>query len=194
MACRVQPTRKVRQTCPFTFVRYAMSITSVSNTSSTDNSWWLEAIKSRTSDQTQDISQTMSSQDAASVKLSPMGQFMSKLESLASSDPDKFKEVTSQISDKLKTAASKLTGQDAEMLTKMADRFAKASETGDMSALKPPKPPDADQDQSASSTSTTSTASTTGTAAAHGHHHHGRPSEEVRNALDGIFNDASSSL
>jgi hypothetical protein len=156
-----------------------MSITSVSSTSSTDALWWLEAIKNRSSQQTQGTSQTTSSQDAAAnIKLSPMGQMMSKLESLSESDPDKFKELTLQISEKLKTAASKATGKDAEMLTEMADQFAKASESGDMSALRPPKPPDGAHDQSAPPPPTRG--------------QDGGPSDDVRSVMDDIFQQALS--
>jgi hypothetical protein len=166
---------------PFAASEEHMSITSVSSTSSSDASWWLEAIKNQSSQQTQDTWQAMSTQGPPDIKLSPMGQMMSKLESLSTSDPDKFKQVTEDISEKLKAAASQATGTDADMLNKMADRFAEASKTGDMSALKPPKPADVEQGQSQS------------TGQMQGHHHYG-PSEAVRIAMDDIFSDVSSSL
>lgn len=161
-----------------------MAISSISSTNSTDTSWWLDAIKSKSSQQTQDSSQTSSSRDAANIKLSPMGQLMSKLESLSESDPDKFKEVASQISEKLKAAAEKATGKDKEMLTKMAEQFAKASESGDMADLKPPKPPEGQDGQSAPPPPPQGQGQ--------GQGHTGGPSDDVKSALDEIFNQYTS--
>jgi hypothetical protein len=74
--------------------------------------------------------------------MSKVGQSLSKLEELASSDPDAFKELTAEISERLKDAASQATGQEAEFLTSMAEKFATASAEGTTTAIQPPKPPE----------------------------------------------------
>ncbi|HUJ27507.1 MAG TPA: hypothetical protein VLW85_15890, partial [Myxococcales bacterium] len=86
-------------------------------------------------------------QDGA--QLSPLAQAFSELRQLQSSDPEKFKQVTAAIADKLKEAASQASGPQAQALSKMADQFAQASQTGQL-----PQP------------------SQQGSAAGHHHHHH----------------------
>ena len=67
---------------------------------------------------------------------------MQQLKDLASSDPDKFKEVTQQISDKLSKAADGASDSNtAKMLSSMAEKFASASSSGSMDSLTPPSPP-----------------------------------------------------
>lgn len=67
---------------------------------------------------------------------------MQQLKDLASSDPDKFKEVTQQISDKLSEAADGASDSNtAKMLSSMAEKFASASSSGSMDSLTPPQPP-----------------------------------------------------
>jgi hypothetical protein len=75
---------------------------------------------------------------ADSVKVSKRGAMLARLKDLASSDPAKFKEVTKEISDKLTAAAADATGEEKQALTSLADRFSKASDSGDMSSLAPP--------------------------------------------------------
>ncbi len=67
--------------------------------------------------------------------ISPMGGMMQQLQGLEQSDPSKFKTVMSEISDKLKTQASSATGASADRLNALADRFAQAGQSGDLSAL-----------------------------------------------------------
>uniref|UniRef100_I2Q3X1 Uncharacterized protein n=1 Tax=Desulfovibrio sp. U5L TaxID=596152 RepID=I2Q3X1_9BACT len=75
-------------------------------------------------------------------KFSQGAEMMQKLKDLQSSDPDKFKEVAQTISDKLTEAAKNSTDSKASgMLTKMADKFASAAKSGDMSALTPAEAP-----------------------------------------------------
>ena len=72
-----------------------------------------------------------------------MGQSLSDLSELASSDPDKFKELTSGLADELRTKAEETDDEDeAAMLNEMADRFSAAAESGDVEDLRPPKPPE----------------------------------------------------
>ncbi len=63
---------------------------------------------------------------------------MSELNDLATSDPAKFKQVTSDIAQKLRDAASSASGGQADFLTKLADKFQQASDSGGVSASKPP--------------------------------------------------------
>jgi hypothetical protein len=75
--------------------------------------------------------------NGVAVDISKPGQLMGQLDSLAQSDPDKFKAVTADIAQKLKDAASSQTGARADFLSKLADRFSTASESGNASDLNP---------------------------------------------------------
>jgi trimeric autotransporter adhesin len=76
--------------------------------------------------------------DAASV--SGPAQTMNKLQALQKSDPAKFKEVMSTISDKLSSAAQSSTSPaEQKALTDAAARFKSAGDSGDLSALAPQK-------------------------------------------------------
>ncbi len=88
--------------------------------------------------------------DATTSQVSGPAQWMSELQNLRKSDPDKFKQVTGEIADKLQQEASSATGQQATFPNKLADRFSQASQSGDMSALQP----------------------SGGVSGHHGHHHH----------------------
>jgi flagellar motor switch protein FliG len=83
-------------------------------------------------------SSDVASLDPAPTHVSKMGDLMSQLQQLSQSDPAKFKQVMAEISDKLKAQAGDATGK-ADFLNKLADKFSQASQTGDMSALKPPQ-------------------------------------------------------
>jgi len=75
---------------------------------------------------------------ASSTTVSKPGELMAKLSQLLQQDPAKFKQVTAQLSDDLKTAASSASGPQAQFLSKLSDAFAEASSTGTMDSLKPP--------------------------------------------------------
>ena len=95
-------------------------------------------------------SSSVSSSDATTSQLSGPARWMSELANLQKTDPDKFKQVTSEISDKLKQEASSATSQQATFLNNLADKFSQASQSGSMSSLQPPA----------------------GVQGHHGHHHH----------------------
>ena len=78
------------------------------------------------------------SDDAVSVSMSKRAQLFSSLDSLASSDPEKFKAVTSKIADQLRQAAANETGGGADAMNKLADRFSAASQSGQTADLAPP--------------------------------------------------------
>jgi hypothetical protein len=70
------------------------------------------------------------------------GEFFNKLEALKESDPEKFKEIVTQIADKLETAAKDEDLSSASsMLTDLATRFRDVANGGDISQIKPPEPP-----------------------------------------------------
>ena len=71
------------------------------------------------------------------VDISKPGQLMGELTSLAQTDPDKFKTVTTQIAQQLKDAASSQSDSAAGVLNKIADRFGAASQSGNASDLTP---------------------------------------------------------
>jgi hypothetical protein len=74
---------------------------------------------------------------AASATVSKPGELLSKLSQLLQQDPAKFKQVTQQISDELKTAAQTASGPQASFLSKLSDNFAQAASSGSLSALTP---------------------------------------------------------
>jgi hypothetical protein len=69
--------------------------------------------------------------------LSERSQFFSKLDSLATSDPEKFKSVTAEIADKLQAAAKNASGDEAQRLNDLANKFTTASQTGTTDAIRP---------------------------------------------------------
>ncbi len=77
-----------------------------------------------------------------STSTSDPGKMFQELESLAKSDPSKFKEVTGEIAQKLKDQANSTTDSNAQQfLSSLADKFTQASQTGDISSIEPPKGP-----------------------------------------------------
>ncbi len=73
---------------------------------------------------------------ADSTQLSTMGQLMSKLQSLESSDPTKAKQVLTSIATALTNQANS-SGTTDPHLKELANKFTQAASTGDLSALKP---------------------------------------------------------
>jgi hypothetical protein len=84
-----------------------------------------------------DATQGSASTPSSSTNVSKPGEFMAKLSQLLQQDPAKFKQVTQQISDQLKTAAQSASGPQAAFLSKLSDNFAQASSSGSLSALEP---------------------------------------------------------
>ncbi|WP_243363004.1 hypothetical protein [Fundidesulfovibrio terrae] len=90
-----------------------------------------------------DIASNLNSSDSIQssgdkTKFSQMGQMMSELMQLQSTDPDKFKEVAQKISDDLAAqAASSSDSTQTSMLSEMSTKFATAAKTGSMDSLKP---------------------------------------------------------
>jgi len=120
--------------------------------------------------------------DPAPTNVSPMGDMMSKLQQLSQSDPSKFKQVMAEIADKLKAVANDSSGQRADFLGKLADKFQQAGQSGDMSAFKPPQGSESAHHR-------------------HGHHAHaaasadaaqqGRPSDSLAQIIESALQSAS---
>lgn len=72
---------------------------------------------------------------------SEMGKLMGQLAQLQQTDPDKFKTVTESISKDLASKAQTSTdSKQTQMLTDLSQKFDEASQTGDMSSLRPEPP------------------------------------------------------
>jgi hypothetical protein len=72
-----------------------------------------------------------------SASMSKGAQFLNQLQQLKQSDPDKLKQVLSDISSKLQDAAKQAIGTQADALNKLADKFQQAAQTGELSKLQP---------------------------------------------------------
>lgn len=108
---------------------------SISSVSSTSPSTVIQATTARAGSVTDsdDVQAT-----GVNVDISKPGQLMAELADLAKTDPEKFKTVTAQIAQQLKTAAGSASGGSAAMLGKIADRFSAAAQSGNASDLAPP--------------------------------------------------------
>jgi hypothetical protein len=113
-----------------------------------------------------------------SVQVSKTAEFFQQLRQLETQNPAEFKKELSDIAGKLKTAAQQESDpSQSSFLNNLADRFQKAADTGDLSALKPPQ-----ANQAASGHN--------------GHHHHGSSglSAQTQETLATIFQDAENAL
>ena len=98
---------------------------------------------------------------ADSVNFSQVGQLFQELQQLQTSDPTALKKVLEDAATQFSAAAQQATDPtQASFLSSLADRFQKAADTGDLSALRQPS-------------SSTSAGATYGVQGHHHHHHHG---------------------
>lgn len=105
--------------------------------------------------------QTANAVSGDSVNFSQVGQLFQELQQLQTSDPAALKKVLEDAATKFSTASQQATDPaQASFLSGMADRFQKAADTGDLSALRQPS-------------SSTSASATYGVQGHHHHHHHG---------------------
>ena len=72
-----------------------------------------------------------------SADISREAEMLEHLSALRSSEPSRFKVVSSEITSKLKTEADTQGGDMGRKLGDLADKFAEAARTGDMSSLRP---------------------------------------------------------
>jgi hypothetical protein len=70
-------------------------------------------------------------------------EMMKQLQELQKTDPEKLKQVASDVADKLKAAADKQGGDAGKALSALADKFSAVAKTGDLSALQPAGKPGA---------------------------------------------------
>jgi hypothetical protein len=113
-----------------------MSLSPISGSSSL----FLDLIANKTSGTSTPVglADTSSASSSGSADLSDAAKFFSKLQNLAQTDPAKFKQLTSQISSELQTAAQGATGSQATFLSNLAGQFQTTSQTRSASALQPP--------------------------------------------------------
>ncbi|MEI9935984.1 MAG: hypothetical protein WDO69_02040 [Pseudomonadota bacterium] len=107
-------------------------------TSNTNTISALTALGNKSTPDGTDAARNTAATPASSTSVSKPGELMAKLSQLLQQDPAKFKQVTQQISEQLKTAAQGATGPQAQFLSKMSDDFAQASSSGNLSSLQPP--------------------------------------------------------
>jgi len=133
-------------------------------------------------------------QAAASVQISKPGQVLSKLQSLAQTDPAKFKQLLTDAADKLRADAQREQGGASKALTALADKFQQAADTGDVSGLKPGghhghhgHKQDGDSPSKSALPSGSTAASAYGSAQA-------GPGDAFKQAISGVFEELSSEL
>jgi hypothetical protein len=146
-----------------------MSLSPVSGSSSL----FLDLIaqKAPTSSTPAVVDDTGSASSSGSADLSDAAKFFSKLQNRSQTDPAKFKQLTSEISSELQTAAQEASGSQATFLSDLANQFQTASQTGSVSSLQPP--------------------STASQAAGHHHHHHAHY-QSSSDASNSISSDSNS--
>lgn len=163
-----------------------MSISSISGTNQTDSSQALAALlqASQNNGSASSVADSESTGAATSTQISGPAQMLAKLQALQTKDPDKFKQVMSDMADKLSTLANK-TGD--QKLSQLADKFKTAGETGDLSALQPPPPPSSAQ-AGAAAAYAQNDASGSKTGGHHYHHHaSGSDSSNGQNAMSTLM-------
>lgn len=82
---------------------------------------------------------------ASNTRISSPGRLFSRLAQLSHDEPERFKEVAQQIADDLRASAAQSSGREAAFDNRLAERFEKAAETGDMSSLFPRRSSEAPQ-------------------------------------------------
>lgn len=100
----------------------------------------VSAVKSSTSTDAGSTLGAASGTPADSTHVSGPGQLLAKLEQLRQSDPSKFKQVMSSLSDTLaEEAKSSSDPRGQKMLSELSAKFKAAGESGDLSGLTPPQ-------------------------------------------------------
>jgi hypothetical protein len=120
-------------------------------------------------------------------ELSKGGELLSKLEELKTDDPEAFAETLTEISESLAEEAASAEGKDKEMLEDLADKFATAAKTGDLSGLEPPPPPQQYESSTEEGLRTLMEKSTQSTSGAD-------PGASMRNIMDSIVSKIDAAL
>jgi hypothetical protein len=71
---------------------------------------------------------------SSSSSISTPAQFFSEMQQLAQQNPSEFKTVAAEVATTFQNAASKATGQQAQVLTHLANMFTQAAQTGTLQA------------------------------------------------------------
>jgi hypothetical protein len=103
---------------------------------------------------------------AASASISTPGQFFSQMQQLSQQNPTAFKSVAAEVATTFQNAASQTTGQQAQLLNKLANVFSQASQTGSLQA------PEGGPFTQALQATQGGSGQAGGSTAAHHHHHH----------------------
>ncbi len=74
---------------------------------------------------------------AASTSISSSASLLAQLQQLSLSNPTAFKKATADIATQLQADATQTGGSQGQALTSLAAKFQQASQTGDLSSLKP---------------------------------------------------------
>jgi hypothetical protein len=120
-----------------------MGAMNISSLTSSLASYGLDSLISRSSNTQTTGTSTLT--DEGSSTTSDLASYMQQLSELQQSDPDKFSELTAQISEQLQSAADAAESSgdtnQANALSDLADKFSAASESGEMPDLRPSGPP-----------------------------------------------------
>ena len=73
----------------------------------------------------------------SSASVSPLAQYLSRLQQLQQGNPGELKTVLTDIASKLQAAAQAEGGPEGQALSNLANRFQQAAQTGDLSTLRP---------------------------------------------------------
>ena len=142
-----------------------MDVSTIGSSSQVATLWRVASLAS--SGAAQQSQSVWGSDEVRPPEFSAAAQSMGNLAKLAQQDPDKFKQLTADMADKLKQAADQATDPQAkDRLTQLADRFKAASESGKVEDLRPQ--------------------------GHHGHHHH--KAKGAQNASVYTQNDLASQL
>lgn len=117
-----------------------MSVAGISGNSGTGS--LVSILKSMSTTATSTSGASSASGSSDSTEISGPAEFLSKLQQLKTQDPDKFKELLTEMAESLKSAAESATSeQDQKMLASLAEKFTSVANGGDLSELEPPRPP-----------------------------------------------------
>lgn len=123
---------------------------------------------------------------AATATISTPGQFFSEMQQLSQQNPTEFKAVAAQVATSFQNAASQASGPQAQALTKLANLFSQASQTG---TLQPA--------QAAQTGAVGQVSGAAGSQGAHHHHHRhggGMSGDGQSSAMNQAFQNAMSIL
>ncbi|MGD0209919.1 MAG: hypothetical protein ABSC14_02935 [Desulfomonilia bacterium] len=121
-----------------------------------------------------------------SVNVSQSSQLFSQLQQLQQSDPDKFKQVMTNIAGELQSAAQGKDGFEAKLFSDLATKFQNVANGGDISQLMPPTPSSSDQYTQQGSVSAKHH---------HGHHHGtGGAQNDIKQVMSNVIDELNKAV